>query len=133
MMLPCEVAVKSVIPAIRAYVAQELTQTHKMKQNDVANLLGITQTAVSKYIRHVRGRVIRIDKTKEIQTMMNEIASKIANEKISGPKLIPRFCEVCQAVRRKGLMCELCRRSEPTLDINACNICKTVQDCSGRL
>jgi len=131
-MIPCEIAVKSVIPAIRAYVAKELTQTHKMKQNDVANLLGITQTAVSKYITHVRGRVIRIDQTKEIQTMMNEIALTVASEKISGPQLIPRFCAVCQAVRQNGLMCKLCKRSDPTLDIQSCNVCKNGQTCAAR-
>jgi len=132
MLMPCEIAVKSVIPAIRAYVAKELTQTHKMKQTDAANLLGITQTAVSKYISNVRGQVIRIDQTREIQTMMNEIASKIAEEKISGPQLIPSFCEVCKAVRRSGLMCELCKRTDPKLDTLLCNVCKNGQTCTAR-
>jgi len=130
MLMPCEIAVKSVIPAIRAYVAKELTQTYKMKQNDVANLLGVTQTAVSKYIGHVRGQVIRLDQTKEIRNIMNEIASKAARAEISGPKLIPRFCEVCQEVRRNGLMCQLCKRSDPALDIKSCNICKNGQNCT---
>jgi len=124
MLMPCEIAVKSVIPAIRAYVAKELTQTHKMKQNDVANVLGITQTAISKYVRDVRGRVIRIDQTEEIRTMMNEIASRVAGEKISGPQLTLRFCEVCKTVRRDGLMCGLCKRFDPTLDIRKCHVCK---------
>ena len=130
MLAPCEIAVKSVIPAIRACIAKELAQTHKMKQNDIANHLGITQTAVSKYIRHVRGRVIKIDQTEEIKNMMNEIASEISNGKISGPQLTLRFCQVCQTVRRNGLMCGLCKRSDPTLDIQLCNICKNGQDCA---
>jgi len=124
MMIPCEIAVKSVIPAIRAYVAKELTQTHKMKQTDVANLLGITQTAISKYVRDVRGRVIKIDQTEEIRDMMNEIASKVADEKISGPRLTLKFCEVCKTVRQNGLMCELCKRSDPTINIQTCRVCK---------
>lgn len=124
MMIPCEIAVKSVIPAIRAYVAKELTQTYKMKQTDVANLLGITQTAISKYVRDVRGRVIKIDQTEDIRNMMNEIASKVADEKISGPQLTIRFCEVCKTVRQNGFMCELCQRSDPTLNIRTCRVCK---------
>jgi len=124
MIIPCEIAVKSVIPAIRAYIAKELTQTHKMKQNDVANHLGITQTAVSKYISHVRGRVIRIDQTEEIRNMLNEIASKVADEKISDSQLTLRFCEVCKTVRENGLMCELCKRSDPTINVKACQVCK---------
>jgi len=127
MVTPCEVAVKSVIPSIRAYIAKELTQTHKMKQDDVADLLGITQTAVSKYIRHVRGQVINLDQTREIQGMISRIASNIAAEKTQGPQLTQKLCEACKAVRSMGLMCELCRRSDPTLDIESCGICKNGQ------
>jgi len=132
MLVPCEIAVKSVIPAVRAYVAKELTRTHKMKQNDVANLLGITQTAVSKYTRNVRGQAIRIDQQKEIQKMMNKIALKAAQGKIQGPQLIQGFCEVCKTVRQNGLMCGLCKRSDLTLDIMLCNICKNGQTCTAQ-
>ena len=58
MVIPCEVAVKSLIPAIRSAIARELTESHKLKQKEVAELLGITQTAVSKYTRFYRGTVI---------------------------------------------------------------------------
>jgi len=133
MMMPCEIAVKSVIPAIRACVAKELTQTYKMKQNDVATLLGITQTAISKYIRDVRGQVIKIDEAKEIRNMMNEIALGLAGRKISGPQLTLRFCEVCITVRRNGLMCGLCKRFNSTVDIQLCSVCKDGQTCTTRL
>jgi len=121
---PCEVAVKSVIPAIRAYIAKELTQTHKMKQTDVALLLGITQTAVSKYISNVRGQAIRIDQTEKIRSMMNDIASQMADKRVSGPQLMLEFCSVCKAVRQNGLMCQLCERSDPTFSNTLCNICR---------
>jgi len=130
MLAPCEIAVKSVIPAVRAYVAKELTQTYRMKQNDVAKLLGITQTAVSKYVGNVRGQAIRLDQTKELRKMMNDIASAIADEEISGPQLIVRFCEVCTTARRHRLMCGLCKHSDITLDIDSCDVCRNGQSCS---
>lgn len=130
MPVPCEIAVKSVIPAVRAYVAKELTQTHKMKQNDVAELLGVTQTAVSKYIGKVRGQAIKIDQTEELRNMMNDIALKIADGEISGPQLTLRFCQVCATVRVRGLMCMLCRRSDPKPDIVKCNVCRNGQSCA---
>jgi len=123
---PCEIAVKSVVPAIRAYIAKELAQTYKMKQTDVAYVLGITQTAVSKYISNVRGQAVRIDRKEEIQNMMDEIASKIADRRVSGPQLMLEFCYVCKAVRRSGLMCTLCERSDPSLDMKKCLLCKSM-------
>ncbi len=124
MLAPCEVAVKSVIPAIRAYVAKELIYTYKMKQTDAALYLGITQTAVSKYLSNVRGQAIRIDRTKEIQNKMDEIASMIAHNEVSGPQLMLEFCDVCKTVRQKGLMCQLCERSDSSKEMKKCAICR---------
>jgi len=125
MLMPCEVAVKSVVPSIRAFVATELTQSYNMKQKDVAELLGITQTAVSKYTRQVRGAVLKIDQTEEIQSMMKKIASQLANGDITRPALVVKLCEVCKTVRQTGIMCNLCKRSDPTINVKKCLVCKS--------
>jgi len=125
MLMPCEVAVKSVVPSIRAFIAIELTQSYKMKQSDVADILGITQTAVSKYTRQVRGAVLKIDDSEEIRSMMQQIANQIVDKKISPQDRALRFCTVCKVVRRSGLMCPLCKRSDPTINIRTCRICKS--------
>lgn len=126
MLMPCEIAVKSVVPSIRASIAIELTQSYNMKQNDVANILGITQTAVSKYTRQVRGIVIKIDDYEEIRSMILQISDQIADKKISRQDLAPKFCEICQVARRTGLMCGLCKRTDPTIDIETCQTCKSI-------
>jgi len=130
MVTPCEIAVKSLIPSIRAYIAKELTQTHKMKQEDVAKLLGITQTAISKYVRDVRGQVIKFGQTEETRLMMDRMASEVSSKRIMGSRLTLEFCKVCEIARRNGLMCRFCKRSDPTLDIKLCNVCKSV-NCLG--
>jgi len=130
MSMPCEVAVKSVVPAIRAGLAKELVQTHKLKQIDIASLLGITQTAVSKYTRDVRGRVVQIENVEEVQQMITRTAMMLVNGGVSRRQLVIRFCEICRLVRQKGLMCELCKRSNPSIDIYQCVICKKPDDSS---
>ena len=130
MLIPCEIAVKSVVPSIRASIAIELAHSHKMKQNDVANILGITQTAVSKYTRQVRGTVVKIDDSGEIRSMILQITDQIAKEKISRQDLALKFCQLCKIARRNGLMCPLCKRTDPTIDIKTCQTCKSVSlDC----
>lgn len=125
MLMPCEVAVKSVVPSIRAFVATELTQSYNMKQNDVAELLGITQTAVSKYTTQVRGATLKINQTEEIQSMMKKIANQLANGEIKRQDLAIKFCEVCKTVRKTGIMCNLCKRSDPTINVKTCLVCKS--------
>ncbi len=123
MLIPCEVAVKSVVPAIRCAVAKQLIETYGLKQKEVASLLGITQTAVSKYTRHVRGRVLKIEDVNEVQPVIIEIATSLANGRISRFELVKRFCAACTIIRRNGLMCKLCKRSDPSIDIEQCDVC----------
>lgn len=123
MLLPCEVAVRSLVPAIRSAIARELTQTHGLRQKDVASLLGVTQTAVSKYTRHVRGTVLKIEEVEEVQPMIKEIVVSLANGNMSKYELVAKLCVACEIIRRNGLMCELCRLSDPSIDIEECIVC----------
>jgi len=121
--LPCEVAVKSVVPAIRALLARELTETYGMKQGEAADLLGITQTAVSKYLHHVRGSVLSIEGEKEVQTLIMKTAASLVDGNLDRPSLALHICTACNFIRKKRLMCELCKRADPTLDVKQCNLC----------
>jgi hypothetical protein len=123
MIMPCEVAVKSVVPAVRALVAKELTHTYKLNQTDVASLLGVTQTAVSKYLGHVRGSVIDLENVEEIQLAVKEIADSLTNGNMSRSELLGNVCRVCRIARKKGLMCELCKRSDSLIDVESCSFC----------
>jgi len=122
-LLPCEVAVRSLIPAIRSAIARELTEAHGLKQKDVALLLGVTQTAVSKYTRHVRGVVLKVEDVEEIQPTLREIVVSLADGHMSKYELATKLCVVCKTIRRKGLMCELCKRSDPLIDVQQCFVC----------
>ncbi len=123
MIIPCEVATKSVIPALRALVAKELTQNQKLKQNDVANLLGITQAAVSKYNRHVRGRVIEIEKIDGIQPIILDIVQLLTSNNAPRNAIVTKFCLACQLIREKKVLCHLCEKTDPTIDCNECLVC----------
>jgi len=128
MLLRCEVAVRSLVPALRSAIARELTQTHGLKQKDVARLLGVTQTAVSKYTRHVRGIVLKVEEVEEVQPTLKEIVLSLANGHMSRYELKAKFCVACEIVRRKGLMCELCKLSDPVIDVQRCFVCRS--DCA---
>ena len=123
MLIPCEVAVKSVIPAIRSAIARELTQTHGLKQKEVAELLGITQTAVSKYTRFYRGTVIEVQRIEEANVVLKETVSLLADGQMDKYELSEKICTICAIVREKGVMCELCSISDPTIDNTKCIVC----------
>ena len=124
MTLPCEVAVKSVIPAIRSAIARELTQSYGLKQKEVAQLLGVTQTAVSKYTRHCRGAVLEVREVEDVQPVLKETVWSLANGDMNKYELAEKLCLVCGIIREKGLMCKLCALSDPTIDNSQCIVCR---------
>ncbi|MGB8159514.1 MAG: helix-turn-helix domain-containing protein, partial [Nitrososphaeraceae archaeon] len=73
MLLPSEIESKSLIPAVRAILAKVLVKEKGLKEEEVARLLGITQAAVSNYIRGTRGDVELISKLSSFQQIMRMI------------------------------------------------------------
>ena len=129
MIIPCEVASKSVIPALRAMVARELMEDHGMKQEVVAQRLGVTQAAVSKYRHAVRGEAINLEMATEVRKISSDIASSLVEE--PNPLDVSRkFCQACTDIRALGLMCETCRKVDPSWDVEHCTICFGNHSCT---
>ncbi len=129
MIIPCEIASKSVIPAIRAMVARELIEQYGMKQEQVAVRLGVTQAAVSKYQHQVRGEAIQLESAPEVQRMSRDIASMLSKSP-SPIAVSQKLCQACTDVRALGLMCETCHKVDPAWDVEHCTICFGNHSCS---
>lgn len=123
MLLPCEVAVKSVIPAIRSAIARELTQNHGLKQKEAAKLLGVTQTAISKYTSHCRGAIFEVTEVEGVKPIFTETVFSLANGNMNKYELVEKLCIVCGIIRQSGLMCIICKISDPNIDTNQCICC----------
>jgi predicted transcriptional regulator len=123
MLLPCEVAVKSVIPAIRSAIARELTQNYGLKQQEVAELLGVTQTAVSKYASHCRGAIFEVTEVDGVEPIFKKTVFSLANGDMNKYELVEKLCMVCNVIRESGLMCILCEVSDPNIDNSQCIGC----------
>ena len=124
MILPEELASKSVIPAIRALVVKRLVQEHGMTQQEAARLLGVTQPAVSKYLHQKRGAAIHLTGIKEIDQATNEIAELVSSKKAQPLEVMSRIEAACEYVRKNRYMCDLHKKLEPGIDVNACHICE---------
>jgi predicted transcriptional regulator len=125
MIIPCEIAVKSVIPSMKALIANELVEKHGLKQDDVAELLGISQSAVSKYSRKVRGYMVKVDDAEEIMPLVNRMIELLLNGNCQRKEFLGFFCQMCKAIRRKQLMCQFCQKTDSTIEIEECGYCLT--------
>jgi predicted transcriptional regulator len=55
MKIPCELIVWYVLPSIRRELARELVEKHKLTQAEVARRFGVTDAAISQYLKSKRG------------------------------------------------------------------------------
>ncbi len=116
---PCEVIVWYVIPTIRAELAKELVKMG-MSQKDISERLGITQSAVSQYIKDKRGKGIPINK--DVRKGIKVLAKQVMAE--PEPKeTIPGICMVCAIVKSSGALCDLHRKDDASLA--DCDVCFT--------
>ena len=127
MILPCEVAVKSVVPAVKALMAQQLVEQHGLKQDQVADMLGISQSAVSKYSRKVRGYVIEVEKVEPIRPLVSNMVIMLMNGEYQRDDFLRLFCQICVIVRQTGVVCQFCRKSESKIEIKECSLCLEIK------
>jgi predicted transcriptional regulator len=123
MLLPCEIAVKCLLPPVRATIAKTLTTKHNLTQIEVAKLLGISQPAISLYDRKMRGKAINLEKDPEITKLIENLADALVRDDLTHKDFIQRFCEICKATRAKGLLCQMHRTFDPEINVEKCEVC----------
>ena len=123
MSVPCEVAVKCVLPVVRAMVAKELMTVDGLRQVDVAKLLRVSQPAISLYGRNMRGRAIDFENDEHIKRLVSDMAKALAAGNLSRRDLILRYCGICKVIRAKGLLCKLHKAFDSTIDVENCGLC----------
>lgn len=110
---------------MRASIARVLADEYGLKQDKIAQLLNVTQAAVSYYTREIRGVAVNIDGVGEVRQAVKEIAAALASGSWSTPDLMLRFCMACSAAREAGLICELHKQMEPSIPLGKCTVCKS--------
>ena len=127
MLLPSEIEAKSLIPAVRAILAKKLIFEHSLKEEDVARVLGITQAAVSNYIRGTRGDtslMSKIASVREVMLMVDDIAKDLSNNRAYTPSTMAKFFELCNYMRYTLFICDIHHSIESNIDEQVCEQCR---------
>lgn len=122
MQLPSEIEAKYVLPTLRALVAKKLVLEKGYTQEKAAKAVGVTQAAISNYIRGVRGFRTYWENNPIVLRYVDRIVDLIVKQ--SDQKEINReFNQMLIELRRKGFLCNLHKNVEPFIDTSKCNVC----------
>ena len=124
LILPCEVGVKTVLPAVKAIMAREIVEKRGLNEQQAAKLLGLSQSAVSRYISKERGNLLAIDGSAEVLELINQMVNSLIKEPDNKAEILKLFCQTCQTVREKGLMCPTCQEEMPKEWSENCLFCR---------
>jgi uncharacterized protein len=126
LLLPCEVGVQTVLPAIRALMARTIVEKHGMKEKQVAKLLGLSQSAISRYTTKDRGNTITLENVPEVQTLIDKMITLLLHGKPNQTtEILELLCQTCKVIREKGLMCELCQKKTRENIAELCAFCRS--------
>jgi predicted transcriptional regulator len=104
----CEVIVTTILPAVRSIITRELLSNYHLTQKQAADLLGLTQPAISQYYRESRGFKIKlIEKQPKIMKMIDNLTRDIVVKGITPKEIQSRFCSICKTVRESKTICHL--------------------------
>jgi len=101
----CVIMVKYVLPALRAQVASELLD-RGYRVKDIAELLGLTQAAVSQYLRSKRGQkgLEIIKKSDRAMRVVKELVDELVAGRVTIEDEVDYLCRICDVLREEGII-----------------------------
>jgi uncharacterized protein len=116
MEMPQEIEVWYVLPAIRRELSICL-KSNGIRQKKIAEILNLTEPAVSQYLTNKRANEIKF--SKEILQDIDELADKILDNNFQSCRL--EYHKILNKMRHTGQLCKIHRQFYPVSD--SCEMC----------
>lgn len=129
MLLPAEIESRTLIPALRAILAKKLAEDHSVREDEISKMLGVTQAAISNYIRGTRGDPALIGKLlsdEQVAKMLNELCDNLASDMAYTPSSLSKFIGLCNYIKSSLLICEIHHKLESNIDEKICKECENM-------
>ena len=129
MLLPAEIESKTLIPALRAILSKKLAVHHKIREDEISKMLGVTQAAVSNYIRGTRGDPQLIQKLlseDQVVKMLNDLSDSLASDMAYTPSSLSKFIGLCNFIKSSLLICDIHHNLESDIDEKVCKECENM-------
>ena len=123
MLLPAEIESKTLIPALRAILAKKLAQEHDIREDEISKMLGVTQAAISNYIRGTRGDpslIAKLLQEKQVSLLINELCDNLSSDLAYTPSSLSKFIGLCNYIKSSLLICEIHHNLESNIDEQVC-------------
>jgi len=112
MEMPQELEVWYVIPALRREFSKFMLKKG-LKQREIAKKLGIAESAVSHYIKSIRGKEVKFDR--KIEKEIKKAVDRVMKNKAS---VMQEMQNMIMKIRKSGCLCKLHKNN-----VRGCEVC----------
>lgn len=116
--MPQEIEVRYILPAIRRELARIFIEEHKLSQKEAANMLGLTEAAISQYQHSKRAKEVVF--SGNVIDEIKKSAKLILSDK-SKPRIVAEMYRISNLTKVRHILCDLHRAQSK--DLSNCNIC----------
>ncbi len=129
MLLPAEIESKTLIPALRAILAKKLAEDHKIGEDEISKMLGVTQAAISNYIRGTRGDpslIAKLLNEERVSEMIDDLCFNLSSDMAYTPSSLSKFIGLCNYIKSSLLICDIHHNLESNIDEQICKECENL-------
>jgi predicted transcriptional regulator len=105
-------------------MARSIVEKHGLNEKQTADLLGLSQSAVSRYVGRGRGNLLNIEGTSEVLALIDQMVNHLIKAPDNKTEILKLFCQTCTTIREKGLMCPTCQKQMPREWAEKCFFCR---------
>jgi predicted transcriptional regulator len=106
-------------------MARTIMEKHGYNEKQTATLLGLSQSAISRYAGRERGtNLTGIENTPDVLALIDQMVQSLIQEPQNKTKVLELFCQTCITIRQKGLMCPKCQEQMPKEWAEKCFFCR---------
>jgi predicted fused transcriptional regulator/phosphomethylpyrimidine kinase/predicted transcriptional regulator len=127
LVLPSEVVVERFLPTTRAMLAAELDE-RGLTQEAIADHLGVTQAAVSQYLRGEGAVERRFAEDERMQATVERIADGFATGSMDGYEALAELLDLIRTFEDRGPVCAVHEEEMPELAGMGCDLCVRGRD-----
>lgn len=102
--LPQEIEVWYVIPAVRREFAKIFIKKYKLTQEESADILGVSKSAISQYL-HSKRATLKL--SKQIKKEVEKSADKTIKDK---SLIVEEILRIVSLMKEKRFLCEVCKK-----------------------
>lgn len=120
-----ELAARYLVPSVRRHLARKLVKMG-MREAEAARMLGLSRSAITRYLRSERGVGIEFSKFGDVTRMIEELAAKVTANELDESKIQEKIMEITSYILSMKYFCAYHKKIDPRINILRCNICPTI-------